>query len=234
MSSNKTLHNVDALILCGGQGTRFRSVMQDRPKSLAQFKEKTFLDILTESLLSQGFTKIILCVGHLKDHIKDKYRNFPNIFISEENIPLGTGGAVKNAQELITSEDFFVTNGDSIFNGLDFGEFYEFHKKQGSLISVALAAPRKEKDFGGVILSKSNQITAFTEKNNLEDDKLMNGGVYFARRDALRLMPEGPFSLENDFFPKLTGDSLYGFFSSGEVFDIGTPERYERAKTILS
>ncbi len=234
MNHKGKFHNIDALILCGGQGTRLRPVVSDKPKVLAQIKGKAFLDILMESLLSQGFTRIILCVGHLKDHIKDRYSDFPSILFSEEDTPLGTGGAVKNAERFIKSEDIFVTNGDSIFNRLDTGGFYEFHKKQGGLVSVALAAQRTEKDFGGVVLAKNNQITVFTEKNNLDENKLMNGGVYFMKKEAVRLMPEGSFSLEHDFFPRFAGRSLYGFFSPGEVIDVGTPERYERAKTVLS
>lgn len=232
--ANKKLKNVSALILCGGQGTRLASIMGGKPKSLAQIKSKTFLDILIGDLLSQGFAGITLCVGHLKDHIKDKYQNSSGISISEENVSLGTGGAIKNAEKFITSEDFLVANGDSIFTDLDLGEFYDFHKKQGGLVSVALTAPRVEKDFGGVVLSKSNQITAFTEKNKLDDGRFMNGGVYFMKKDVLKLMPKKSFSLEFDLFPNFSGGSLSGFVSSGEVIDIGTPERYKRAKAVLS
>ncbi|MDP2598914.1 MAG: sugar phosphate nucleotidyltransferase [Candidatus Liptonbacteria bacterium] len=233
-NTRNDLRNIDAVVLCGGQGTRLRSVLGDTQKVVAPIGSRTLLDVLMANLSSQGFARLILCVGHLKKQIIDKYRTLPNIVFSEENAPLGTGGAVKNAEKLITSDDFFVMNGDSIFNGLDASEFYDFHKKHGALVSLALAEPREDKDFGGVVLAKSNKITAFTEKNELDETKFMSGGVYFMKNDALRLMPEKPFSLENDFFPKLTNGSLYGFFSPGEVLDIGTPERYERAKTILS
>lgn len=233
-STPRKLEDIDILILCGGQGTRLASVMGDKPKSLAEIKEKTFLDILMESILSQGFRKIILCVGHLKDQIKNKYEGIPGIFISEEALPLGTGGAVKNAEKFVQSKSFLVTNGDSIFTGLNFKKFYDFHEQQNGLISVALSAPRKDKDFGGVSISENNSISSFSEKSNLDVEKFMNGGVYLMKKEVLNLMPSSPFSLEYDFFPKFSGGSLYGFISPGEVIDIGTPERYEYAKKLLS
>ncbi len=229
-----SLKNIDAFILCGGQGTRFRSVLPNAPKSLAPFNEKPFLDILIEILLAQGVRRIILGVGYLKDHIKNKYQDIPHIVISEELAPLGTGGALKNAEPFITSADVLVTNGDSIVRGLDYGAFYDFHKKEQALVSIALAAPRADKDFGGVLLDENHRIVAYTEKQNLDAHPFMSGGVYFMKRSVFELMPKDAFSLEYDFFPRLANDSLYGFVSSGEVIDIGTPERYEHAKKIFS
>lgn len=225
---------INVLILCGGLGTRLASVMADTPKSLAQIKEKTFLDVLMESLTSQGLSRFTLCVGHLRDSIKNRYQNFSNISISEESFPLGTGGAVKNAEKFVKSGDFLVTNGDSLFVGLNLKKFHTFHKQQDSLVSIALASPRKDKDFGGVTLSKDKEITNFAEKNDLDKTRFMNGGVYFMKKEVFKKMPQGPFSLESDLFPQLVSHSLYGFFSTGEVIDIGTPKRYAHAKTILS
>ena len=48
------------------------------------------------------------------------------------------------------------------------------------------------------------------------------------KKAAFSEMPEGSFSLERDFFPRLTDGRLYGYESAGEVHDIGTPERYAR------
>ncbi len=231
---SRDLRGIDAFILCGGQGTRFRSVLPNAPKSLAPFNEKPFLDILMEILFAQGVRRIVLGVGYLKDDIKNKYQNVPNVFISEEHTPLGTGGALKNAERFITSDDFLVTNGDSVFMGLDYEAFYDFHTQHSGSVSIALAAPRAEKDFGGVSLAADNQITAFNEKNNLEEHNLMSGGVYLMKRSVFEMMPTTSFSLETDFFPRLVHQSLYGFAQSGEVIDIGTPERYERAKKIFS
>ena len=62
----------DALILCGGKGTRLRSVVSGRPKVLAEIGDRPFLDILIEDLLRAGFKIIVLSVGYLKEQVKDK------------------------------------------------------------------------------------------------------------------------------------------------------------------
>ncbi len=63
------LAKIDRLILCGGQGTRLRSVIPDRPKGLAPVAGKPFLDILVDELLGQGFQRLIFCVGHLNEQV---------------------------------------------------------------------------------------------------------------------------------------------------------------------
>ncbi|MBU4374406.1 MAG: NTP transferase domain-containing protein [Euryarchaeota archaeon] len=91
------LKEIDVVILCGGLGTRLKPVVSDRPKVLAKIGEKTFLDILIDSLTKQGFKNIILCVGYLKGQIKnhfDRDKEY-NIMFSEERETLGTGGALK-------------------------------------------------------------------------------------------------------------------------------------------
>jgi len=41
------------------------------------------------------------------------------------------------------------------------------------------------------------------------------------------------FSLEYDFFPTMKELGCYGYLTESELFDIGTPERYEYAKIHL-
>ena len=96
------LAKVDVLILCGGIGSRLSSVNPDRPKGLAPVGGKPFLDILVEDLVQQGFQRIIFCVGHLKEQVIDRYktRKDAEYFFSQEDIPLGTGGAVQESGAL--------------------------------------------------------------------------------------------------------------------------------------
>ena len=60
----------DVLILCGGQGTRFRAVSQDIPKALAPIQGQPFIDLLLDDLVSQGFQIIILAIGLLGEQIE--------------------------------------------------------------------------------------------------------------------------------------------------------------------
>ena len=107
--------DIDALILCGGQGTRFRAVQEDIPKALAPFRGSAFIDLLLDDLVSQGFERIILATGFLSNQIEDhvKSRNDAEYIISLEPKPLGTGGAIKFAAGHFRSNPVLVMNGDS-------------------------------------------------------------------------------------------------------------------------
>ncbi len=224
-------NEIDVVILCGGKGTRLRPVVSDRPKVLASFGNSTFLDILINSLKNNGFKNFILCVGHMKEQIKDHFKtwNGGSIIFSEEDEPLGTGGALKNAQSLIHSETFVVLNGDSICN-IDFHEFFRFHKNNNSILSMALVQTQETKDFGTVIVNEAHEITSFKEKVTTQNPTLINAGIYFMQKEIFLHMPDmPPFSLENDFFPNIVGVRCAGFITNCELIDIGTPERYEKA-----
>ncbi|MDD5473267.1 MAG: sugar phosphate nucleotidyltransferase [Candidatus Methanoperedens sp.] len=221
----------DVVILCGGLGTRLKEVVFDRPKVLAKIGEITFLDILIKDLTVRGFKNIILCVGYLKDQIKNhfNYDKDYNITFSEEEDPLGTGGALKKAKPLIKSNPFMVMNGDSICK-INYRDFYEFHMNKKAALSMVLARSELAQDFGSVVLNDSQRIKSFKEKVVTRDECLINAGIYLMERDIFSYMPnKNHFSLEYDLFPKLIEDRCYGFITESELVDIGTPQRYEKA-----
>ncbi len=229
------LRDIDVVILCGGLGTRLRPVIFDRPKVLAKIGEKTFLDILIGELIEQGFRNIILCVGYLKNKVKDhfQYERDYNIAFSEEEEPLGTGGALKKARPLIKSDLFIVLNGDSICK-VKFSDFYDFHVSKKACLSMVLVRTKAAMDFGSVVLDGSHRITSFKEKVASRDESLINAGIYLMQKEIFFLMPEEKhFSLEYDFFPKLIENKCYGFITDNELIDIGTPERYEKAIDLI-
>jgi NDP-sugar pyrophosphorylase family protein len=226
---------IDAVVLCGGKGTRLQDVVFDRPKALAVFGDTTFLDILIDSLKRNGLKNFILCVGYMKDQIKDhfKKRDDPTIAFSEEDEPLGTGGALKKAEPLIQSETFVVMNGDSICE-IDLHKFYRFHKNKNAILSMALVRAKESKDYGSVSINESLEITSFTEKKADKDPGYINAGIYLMQKEIFSYMPDHPqFSLEHDFFPNMLGERCVGFIVDSEILDIGTPDRYEKAVRLI-
>lgn len=233
MDKETTFKNIDVLILCGGRGTRLRSVISDKPKILADIGGKPFIEILLNNLALHGFRRIILGVGYLKEEVINYFqtnpRKDPRIEFSKEETPLGTGGAVKKAKPLIKSDHFLVMNGDCLFS-VDFEKFYQSHLSKKAMLSMVLAnAVDDSPNYGIVMLASDNKITSFNEKQNL-----ISAGIYFMRKDIFNFMPsEDSFSLEYDFFPKIL-DSSYGFICDKEFIDIGTPERYLKANRLFS
>ncbi|MEK7451425.1 MAG: nucleotidyltransferase family protein [Patescibacteria group bacterium] len=232
--------NIDVFILCGGKGERLRSSVSDRPKVLADINGKPFLEILVENLAAFGFKRIILGVGYLKEqiigHFKDYNLKNPDLKIefSEENHPLGTGGAVKKIEPFIKSGHFIVMNGDAFFD-LDFGKFHDYHLKNNSLVSIALTRIEDASDCGIVDLNDGGRITAFKEKIPVKKAGLINAGIYLMNKEIFSHMPlKDVFSLEYDLFPQILEYSCYGFIGEGKFIDIGVPNRYEKAKKLLT
>jgi len=237
--------DIDVVILCGGLGKRLKPLINDQPKVLAKIGNMSFLDILINNILPYGFKNIILCVGHLKEQIKKHYNNCfycrkdCNIMYSEEEEPLGTGGALNNAKLLINSDPFMVMNGDSICN-IDFNQFVTFHKRKNAILSIVLSMSMMSKDiykdYGVVTIDNSRRIINFDEKPIENKESLINAGIYLMKKDIFSYMSNiKTFSLEYNLFPKLCNNrQCYGFITESEVIDIGTPERYKRANSLLT
>ncbi len=229
------LEKIDVVILCGGLGTRLREISPDMPKALMPFAGRPFIDILIESLLPFGFKRFILCVGHLREKIRENFqeREYEVVF-SEEEEPLGTGGALKNAASMITGSLFLVMNGDSICP-VDFSRFHSFHLQKGGIVSIVLAEPQPGQEYGTIVVDENQRVISFREKKECQENMFVNGGIYLMKRDVFECMPEtARFSLENNFFPKILSEGCYGFRTNAQVIDIGTPERYLRALQRLS
>ncbi len=139
---------LDAVLLCGGLGTRLGEIVKDQPKPMVRIKDRPFLDILIDHLASFGVRRFVLCAGYKSESIAGYYQKKEDgrtYLISREETPLGTAGALKNAEGLIDSEVCLVLNGDS-FCPVDIKAFHEFHKEKNAAVSIALAEVEESRD----------------------------------------------------------------------------------------
>ena len=234
-----SLRDLDVVVLCGGPGTRLQGVIGETPKILAPLGNKVLLDILFEEFKKAGFRNIILCVGFqkekIKNYIREKYlgREWPQVLFSDEEKPLGTGGALKNALQLVSNDHVLVMNGDTIFKG-HFEGLYNFHRESNSFLTLGVKET-VEKDYGTVGLDSSMRLTGFKEKVWGEGDRYASIGMYCMKKDIGKYMPASEvFSLEYDLFPALVGSlPCFGYRTKGIAHDIGTKERYAAGLDIL-
>lgn len=218
----------DAVILCGGLGTRLRSVLSDRPKPMADVGGKPFLERLIDWAVGQGVRRFILCVGHQARAIKDHFRGFSAAAIefSEEAEPLGTGGALKLCEPLCRKDLTLVLNGDS-FCPIDLSRLEKFHRRHGGAATVAAVPGGERSDGGALSIDARGAITAFQEKAPSQG-KLINAGIYAFDRRIFELIPAGKAcSLEREILPGLIGTGLSAYTEDRPLYDIGTPERLE-------
>ncbi len=230
------LAQIDTLILCGGLGNRLRSTIGETQKVMAEINGRPFLDLLIQHLKEQGLRRVILGTGYRSQAVEEYYQQHnPGLTIefSREAEPLGTGGAVKNAEHFILSDPFFVLNGDS-FCPVDYSRLLDVHCSQKARITIVIRRVEDAKDYGSVRLDADRRIVRFDEKKNQAGARMVNAGIYCFNRDVLSLMTWGNnFSLERDLFPSLKKGDLAGHVTEADFYDIGTPERFSRAQQIL-
>ena len=224
-----------ALILTGGLGVRLKRVITGRPKPMAPVTGRPFLEYLILQLKRYGLTDIVLCIGHLGEQIRKYFGNGSKwgiqISYSYERKPLGTGGAIKLAKDLIKEDNFLVMNGDS-FLDIDLNRLIDYHLKREASATIALAESEDPRRYGAVEVNENGEIKSFVEKCQRESTRsgLINGGIYVLNTKIFEHIPEGRASLEREVFPKLIGKGFYGMPIRGFFIDIGVPEDYKRLK----
>ena len=191
---------MDALILAGGIGNRLRPITDYVPKPLVPISSVPILEWQIRYLAHYGIRKIIVCSGYrqeqIQNFIKSRSRLGAKIIFSTENSPLGTGGAIKKAELLVSGRSALVVNGDVITN-IDLGKML---KVDDSISAINLRTKY------GVLDIKDDLICAFSEKKEIHD-KWMNAGIYHLTRKTMRAMPKRG-NAETSLFPKMASRNL--------------------------
>ena len=222
---------MQAILLCGGMGTRLRSVVSDRPKPMADICGKPFLQYLLEMLRDKGITEVIFALGYMGEMIEEYFQDGSafglKIAYSYEEEPLGTGGAIRNALPKILEEDVLVLNADTYFP-MDYQGLYHFHQENDGDFSLATRAVPDISRYGAVRRDSAGRILAWNEKlgdggqqpgegskqpieGNAQQAASaspkslsgeINGGIYVMKKSLIAEIPEGKQSLEQDCIPK--------------------------------
>jgi mannose-1-phosphate guanylyltransferase len=226
---------MQALILAGGEGTRLRPLTSTVPKPVVPLVDRPFITYMIEWLRGHGVDDVILACGFMADGVRSVLGDGSSLGVRlryiEEPTPLGTGGALKYAEEHL-DERFFMLNGD-VLTDMDLTAQMRQHEETGARATLALIAVQDPSAYGLVRLDNGLAVREFVEKPSPDEAGtcLVNAGAYILQRDVLDGMaPAGTkISIEREVFPKLVHNGLYGYEAAGYWMDIGTPERYLQA-----
>jgi mannose-1-phosphate guanylyltransferase len=226
---------VQALILAGGEGTRLRPLTTTIPKPVVPLAGQPFISFMIEWLRRHGVDDVILACGFMADGVRSVLGDGSELGVRlryvEEPTPLGTGGALKYAEELL-DERFFMLNGD-VLTDIDLSAELAQHERTGARATLALYPVEDPSAYGLVRRNDDLSVKQFLEKPSPDqiDTNLVNAGAYILERELLSgLAPAGTnISIERDVFPELVGAGLFGYEASGYWMDIGTPQRYLQA-----
>jgi len=226
-----------AIIIAGGFGTRLRPLTYNTPKAMVPVANIPFILHQIELIASYGIKDIILNLHYLSMSVKSilekERRPGIRLYYSIEEIPLGTAGAVKNAQEYFDEDPLLIFNGD-ILTDLNLKELLSFHKAKKAQATLTLTKVEDPTTYGLVITDKKKVVKEFIEKPSWErvTANTINAGIYVIEPRVFREVPFGiEYSFERELFPKLLkeGQPVYGFESDAYWIDIGSPQKYMQA-----
>ena len=235
---------MQAIILCGGKGTRLREVIGERQKTMTAVDDTPFLVDVINYLKSYKITSVIFATGYKSDEVRsyfgDTYFFGVEVNYSEEKTPLGTGGAIRLALPKIKYDYVYVLNGDTLFKA-DLYKLKENFLRLNAAMSIACKTVDDMSRYGTIKLDYSGEKTngnkddgvlmsfdeKVTGKHKHIDESVINGGVYIIRKDLIETIePMKEISLEKELMPKWLneGKIIGGVVSDESFIDIGTPE----------
>lgn len=230
-----------AIILAGGLGTRLRQAVPDLPKPMAPIDGRPFLEYQMDHWIGQGVRRFVLSVGYrhelIEQHFGTTYGG-ADIAYAVEASPLGTGGGLLLAMDKLgPAGPCLVLNGDTYFD-VSLAELRKFHDANRAQITLSLFAVENNTRYTGVEIDHAQRITRLKSTGD-GGRQLINGGVYFLSETALSGLPYrigDQASFENDILENAlqAGKHLYGCSFRGKFIDIGVPEDYARAASLLN
>lgn len=178
-----------AIILAGGKGTRLKPFTMTIPKPLLPLGDVPVLEIVIKQLAAGGFTRIVLCLGHMAPLFSAVIGDGSNWGVRIDTVleeePLGTAGALRLVKD--PGENCLVMNGD-LLTTIDFAALANFHRSNKALATIAVNKRNVFIDYGVVVSDASDRLTKYREKPTIHYAVSM--GIYMLSRKALKLIPK--------------------------------------------
>ena len=223
-----------ALILAGGYGKRLRPLTENLPKPLLEVAGKPILFWQIDFFKRHGVNEVVLAVGYLKEKVIERVGSGEKLGVKAiyvvEDEPLGTGGAIKNAEPVLKGEEkFLVSNGDVITN-LDASKLCQ--ALTDDLVAVMALVPLPSPY--GIVITEGNIVKEFKEKPKLTD-YWINAGIYCMKPKIFDYLPTSG-DIEKTAFPKLAEEGKLGAVKFPDAFwkSIDSHKDLEEANKILS
>jgi len=234
-------HALQAVILAGGQGTRLRPLTLSRAKPVVPLLNRPILAYQFALLKAHGVSDVVLACSYRVADVRAALGDAEHLGVKlryvVENEPLGTGGGVRNASDLV-SGTLFVLNGD-ILTDPDLTAMRRLHESRRSRTTIFLQSVPDPRQYGLVETDASGRLRRFREKPTA-DDKIttntVNAGIYLIDAELLGRIPrDRASSIEREFFPALIEDGIpcFGWCPTAYWRDIGTPSAYRAAQIDL-
>ncbi|MQA84861.1 MAG: NTP transferase domain-containing protein [Streptosporangiales bacterium] len=227
-----------AVVMAGGEGTRLRPMTANQPKPLLPVVNQPIMEHVLRLLKRHGFSETVVTVQFLASLVRNYFGDGDelgmNLQYATEEMPLGTAGSIKNAEDALRDGRFLVISGDALTD-IDLSAMVRFHRERGALVTIGLKRVANPLEFGIIIVDEDGRIGRFLEKPTWGQvfSDTVNTGIYVMEPEVLDAVPAGEaVDWSADVFPRLLaeGAPLYGYVAEGYWEDVGTHESYLKAQ----
>jgi NDP-sugar pyrophosphorylase family protein len=181
---------MDAVIMAAGLGTRLRPYTLTTPKPLLPVQGRPILDWTLGALPAQ-VDRLLVVVNYLGEQVEAYLRgqkHFAAWEVVRQDVPRGTGDALRSCRERLRSASFLVLNGDDLFGAADLAELA---KCPAGLLVHPVDEPRR---FGIAFQKPDGSLDRLVEKPDLDGRQLANTGAY--------VFPSSVFDIELTLSPR--------------------------------
>lgn len=218
------------ILLVGGFGTRLKPLTDESPKPMLPVAGLPVTEHQILAAKRAGIHTLVLATSYLAEvftpYFGDGSKWGIKILYAVEKEPLGTGGAIRNAAELLgANEPIVIFNGD-VISRHSIADQIAFHEKKSADVTLHLIEVEDARAFGCVPTDSEGRVTAFLEKMENPVTRFINAGCYVFSPEVVQEIPLGEVvSVERQTFPALIAQnrSVFGYQEQAYWLDVGTP-----------
>ncbi|MFZ5969550.1 MAG: sugar phosphate nucleotidyltransferase [Bacillota bacterium] len=223
--------------MAGGKGTRLRPLTCGIPKPMVPILNKPVMEYTIALLKKYNITDIAITMAYLPSVITDYFGTGEkwgvNIHYYTEEVPLGTGGSVKNADDFIDGT-LLVISGDALTD-LNIHKAIHYHRNKNAKATLVLRKEPVPIEYGVIITDRQGRIVRFLEKPSWGEvfSDTINTGIYILEPEALNYYKKGDnFDFSKDLFPQLLRDDvpMFGYVMDDYWCDIGDIKSYKQTQ----
>jgi mannose-1-phosphate guanylyltransferase len=225
-----------ALFLAGGKGVRLQPLTDKVPKPMVPIMNKPLLERTMVHLKKSGISEIVISSCYRPQYIESYFGSGERFGLKiqyiVEDLPLGTGGAIKKAGAQI--EDTFIVFNSDILSDIDMEKMLDYHKSHHAIATIAVTKVQDPSAYGVIDYDKDGYAVSFIEKpaKGQISSNFVNAGIYIFEPEILKDIPiDRVVSVEREIFPKLLaeGHKIAVFKDRSYWMDIGTLGKYMQA-----
>lgn len=229
---------IKAMVLAAGAGTRLRPLTYETPKPMVPVVNRPVVHHVLNNLLRHGVKEAMVNLYAHADQVRgycgDGSRWSMKLEYSHEKVLMGTAGAIKKVERFFKDGPFFVMSGDGL-SDIDLTDMLAFHKKSGSIATMAVHRVHSRFDYGVTLAAKNGRIKGFLEKPSWGDvfSNTVNTGIYLFEPEILKMIPKNEvYDFGHQLWPKLLKlkKPIFAYEFDTYWCDVGNLPEYRRSQ----